>query len=106
MGLWAITMPTTMPIPERPEWQAQAACRGANIRLFYPDIPGGPGYRHAKAICRECPVSGPCLAAALDEEADYRLGIFGMRGGLTPTERLAIIKNAQAEAGKPPRRHS
>ena len=43
--------------------------------------------RDARKICAECPVKGECLADALmTGDVEY-----GMRGGLTPRERMGIL---------------
>lgn len=64
------------------EWQADAACRGADPALFFPD--GQMGHwqtQEAKAICATCPVVEPCLAYATVTGAE------GIWGGLTERER-------------------
>lgn len=76
------------------DWQNQAACRNQPADAFFPrerSDGGSDQVRHAKAICRTCPVRRRCLQLALDYENDqprvYRHGIWG---GLTPRERARL----------------
>jgi WhiB family redox-sensing transcriptional regulator len=77
-------------ILQRPTWHQQALCRRMSPSLFF--IAGRSDIarydqEQAKAVCVECPVRSECLAFALkNEEA------FGIWGGLTPEERLALKK--------------
>jgi WhiB family redox-sensing transcriptional regulator len=64
-------------------WQSQAACRGADPALFFPETEEGA--EPARAICRTCPVRVECLAFAL--EAGERFGVWG---GMTERERAAL----------------
>lgn len=70
------------------DWRDRAACRGADIDLFFPDWTAGPALpaiERAKRICRDCPVRARCLDWALDHGA-----VYGIWGGLTEDERRAI----------------
>ena len=72
-------------LPDPPPWHVQAACRGAGSRLFFPHTddhrPASQRrYKFGLTYCRTCPVVAECLAAG---EAE----VFGLWGGLTPTER-------------------
>jgi WhiB family transcriptional regulator, redox-sensing transcriptional regulator len=74
-------------LPERPAWHALAACRGAGPKNFFPRTddrrPSSERrYKFGLAYCRNCPVVAECSAAGETE-------IFGLWGGLTPTERAA-----------------
>lgn len=74
-------------------WRDRAGCAAHDPRLWFAEL-GGSGdnrYDTARHICRECPVREACLEAALAEEAEY-VGNFrcGMRGGLTPRERMVL----------------
>ncbi len=65
----------------RPDWHADAACRGMGPALFYPEGRGsnaGP----AKAVCATCPVVEPCRAAG---EAET-----GVWGGTSERDRRVI----------------
>lgn len=69
--------------PVAVSWLELAACRGRGELFFAAD---GFSQRVACAVCRHCEVRTSCLAAALVEEAQatYR---YGVRGGLTPSQR-------------------
>jgi WhiB family transcriptional regulator, redox-sensing transcriptional regulator len=71
-------------------WKAQAACRGKDPALWYPDQHNHA--KEAKAVCASCPVRTECLNYALAAGDDF--GIWGglgehARRGLTPTEGIA-----------------
>jgi WhiB family transcriptional regulator, redox-sensing transcriptional regulator len=77
-------------------WQQQAACRGADTRIFYhPDNERGPSRRRrdmqAKQICRGCAVITECLSRALATREPY-----GVWGGLSPEERGALLTSQPA----------
>lgn len=62
---------------QRPDWMAQAACRGIDPNLFFPTRPQGEGtggeMAAAKDVCQGCPVREVCLDYGMDE----RFGVFG-----------------------------
>jgi WhiB family transcriptional regulator, redox-sensing transcriptional regulator len=60
-------------------WLSRAACIGEDPELFFPERGEYLKSAAAKAVCARCPVTQECLAGAPSE--------FGIRGGLTPTER-------------------
>jgi WhiB family redox-sensing transcriptional regulator len=76
------------------EWRVHGVCRGMDsARFFYP---GGERNSHrerreeaAKKICAHCPVLTDCRAHALQVQEPY-----GIWGGLTEHERLAILTHA------------
>jgi WhiB family redox-sensing transcriptional regulator len=68
------------------DWQAQAACTGADPDLFFPDR--GELALDAKAVCAGCPVREHCLAHALQFHEDH-----GVWGGTTPTERRRLRRS-------------
>jgi len=78
-------------LARRPEaWKAQAACRGKDPALWFPDQHDHA--TEAKRICAGCPVQTECLGYALVAAEDF--GIWGglgehARRGLTPTEGIA-----------------
>jgi hypothetical protein len=79
-------------LPERPAWHAVAACRGAGPQIFFPRtddhrLASNRRYKFGLTYCRTCPVIAECLAAGESE-------VFGLWGGLTPTERAG--KRAKA----------
>ena len=65
-------------------WKAEGACRWVDPELFFPisDVEAEP----AKRVCAACVVRDRCLEHALaTREAD------GIWGGLTPSERRAMV---------------
>ncbi|MGV9271429.1 WhiB family transcriptional regulator [Kitasatospora sp. NPDC003701] len=77
-------------------WQLGAACRGADTSLFFHPS-GERGKAHdereedAKRVCQGCPVRRQCLRHALEVREPY-----GVWGGLTETERAALLGPARA----------
>lgn len=75
-------------------WANQAACLGPDAQAA--GDWNGDSYSDAQAdllatYCLGCPVAGPCLELAL--VLDVRAGI---RGGLTPAERLDYLGDSEA----------
>jgi WhiB family transcriptional regulator, redox-sensing transcriptional regulator len=69
-----------------------AACRGADIGLFYPEGPRAANLaKKAVAICSGCPVKAECLEVHMDEEQNGG-GRYGIKGALTAEERRALQK--------------
>jgi WhiB family redox-sensing transcriptional regulator len=62
---------------QRPEWQRRAACRGAGIRMFFPER--GEPTAPARSVCAHCPVSDECRAFAV-EDPDI-VGVWGNTSG-------------------------
>ena len=76
-----------------PGWRDNAACRGQDPKLFFPEGPGGPArgqVRAAKLVCQACPVRTHCLDFAT--RAGVTVGIWG---GTTEQERR-ITRHATA----------
>lgn len=76
-------------------WVQRAACQGMDTnRVFYapPDHNiSASYYKRAYRTCGRCMVAGECLAEALLEERNASQHmVFGVRGGLTPRERLRV----------------
>lgn len=65
-------------------WRQDAACRGADLSVFFPD-PGVPPIA-AAAVCHACPVRAACL-----EEALRLKDVHGFRGGTTGEERARLL---------------
>ena len=81
------------PIADHWEWQYEGACRTMPSEMFFhPDGERGPRRRNrenaAKAVCASCPVIQQCRAHALAVQEPY-----GIWGGLSEDDRLAIIGN-------------
>jgi WhiB family redox-sensing transcriptional regulator len=74
-------------------WDADAACRGQDPNLWFPELKGGPGhgdpFEAGRKVCRTCPVSGDCLAHALKYERDST----GLWGGLNQDERRTLRRD-------------
>ena len=70
-----------------PAWQDDAACIGADPRIFTDPRPDTNDIRQAVAHCRRCPVRQPCLTTALTHHPDADIGIWG---GTTPDARKAL----------------
>jgi WhiB family redox-sensing transcriptional regulator len=60
------------------DWQERAACRGADVALFFPER--GEDVTAAKAVCATCPVRAQCLAHGMNEK-------YGIWGGTSERER-------------------
>jgi WhiB family redox-sensing transcriptional regulator len=83
-------------LPAPPPTLADAACKGADLGLFFgPDAEFVTARRdreaQAKAICARCPVRPDCLAYALDTGEAY-----GVWGGLSEDERRALLRRRRA----------
>ncbi len=88
--------------------EVEPPCTRHDPELFFPQgEPGRPGpdskrdpqVERAKAICAVCPVRQDCLQRALDGGEDY-----GIWGGLTATERRALLGQPRpAKAVRGPR---
>lgn len=84
---WTDTDPTW---PERPAWQASAACRSLTPGLFFSDN-SGEGSAEAVAVCGTCPVRSDCLQFALDNGE-----LLGVWGGTTPSQRARLRRRRNA----------
>ena len=74
------------------DWRERAACRVVDPELFFPVGTTSPALvqiEQAKAVCRRCPVSAPCLAFALQTGQDT-----GVWGGLSEHERRKLTRQA------------
>ncbi len=72
-------------------WRHQAACRGIDPQLFFPDeAESGDA---AKAICVRCPVRQPCLEWALATREKE-----GVWGGSDERDRRRILRQTRRSA--------
>jgi WhiB family transcriptional regulator, redox-sensing transcriptional regulator len=71
------------PVPFAARWREQAACRGADLNLFFPGR--GESAGPARRICTQCPVRQQCLEFAVSNRT-----VYGIWGGLTGPERRAL----------------
>jgi WhiB family redox-sensing transcriptional regulator len=72
--------------PYAPDWQRDAACKGTDPEVFFPE-PGSGNAAIAKRICRDCPVQLDCGMWAID--TDQPIGIFG---GMTANQRKRRLR--------------
>ena len=85
---------------ERPEWHADAACRGM-LDVFFAARDDTKRQREAKNICATCPVVAPCQEAGLMEK-------FGTWGGESERQRygkrrtLGVVVAAEIDHGTVP----
>jgi len=74
-----------------PDWRDAALCRDVNDDTFFPSPGDTAATEYAKSICALCPVRPTCLAEALAEEGGRtKVNRFGVRGGLTHSQRYAL----------------
>ena len=78
--------------PDTHAWRDDAACRGIGPEAFFPTEMNLTGARRAIAICDGCSVRLACLISAMHEEERTYGGRHGIRGGLTPTQRMQLAK--------------
>lgn len=81
------------------DWRFEAACLKQDPELFFPIGDAGPAVdqiEKAKAVCRTCPVMAECLEWALETGQD-----FGVWGGLSEAERLAVRRRRSRAAVSP-----
>jgi WhiB family transcriptional regulator, redox-sensing transcriptional regulator len=64
-------------------WRALAACRGADLDLFFPGR--GESAEPAQQICAGCPVRQPCL-----DYANRHSIVHGVWGGLAERDRRPL----------------
>ena len=70
--------------PHRPDWQAQALCKGETERFFNEGSPHA--IADAKRFCNRCPVRRMCLQFALKNDE------IGVWGATTTMERQRLKK--------------
>lgn len=86
------------PTADHWNWQLHGACRGTDTeQFFHPENERGPRRvareAAAKAICARCPVREACAEYALAAREPY-----GIWGGLSESDREAILAGRQREA--------
>jgi len=80
------------------DWWSAANCRGADAGLFFAVGTGADALRKvraAKALCRACPVAGPCLEYALASDES------GVWGGTAENERRGTRAQVRREECRP-----
>ena len=88
----------SIPVYTRPDWHADANCRGMDPELFFPGQ--GESTKEAKAVCRACDVQVECLLAALNNTEKH-----GIWGGLSERERRSIRKRKRGGSEPKPIQH-
>ncbi len=78
--------------PPLHQWRSQAACRGLDATVFFPDEEGEASAL-AKATCASCAVQDNCLSYALSNREKA-----GVWGGATERERRRIIRQARRKS--------
>lgn len=73
------------------EWMEQAACKGIDTDLFYPEVGESAYAGLVKRVCRECLVREACLSYAL-----RMVDLDGIWGGMTARERGRMRRKAMA----------
>lgn len=75
-------------------WRLSAACRGADVLLFFDDRPKkhpGAAYRDARVHCARCDVIADCTEFIMTtERGAYRVGYVA---GMTPGERHELARS-------------
>src|SRR5690606_37290482 len=72
--------------PADSSWREDAACQHADPDIFYPEPGDADTAARAVAVCGTCPVTEACLTDALHTREQ-----FGIRGGLTPRQRIPLF---------------
>ena len=74
-------------------WWDTDPCKGMDGKIFFPEIARGyqekDPYKEAKKICAFCKSRNECFELAMEAEV-HEIVRFGVFGGRTPRERLAI----------------
>lgn len=71
-------------------WYDDAACRGADVEIFYSDDPAATS--RALQLCRSCPVREPCLSTAMAERE-----FDGVWGGVPEARRRRVFRRNDRE---------
>lgn len=80
-------------------WLDQAACKGADPKIFFPGVTRGgvDPYADARKVCASCPVKQDCLARELAIAGGSRDMQYGMFGGTSPRERHRLGRVSQMD---------
>jgi WhiB family redox-sensing transcriptional regulator len=86
-------LPSDRPAPTRWDWRVHGSCRDIDLDMFFaPDdrerrTVRTRRERHAKQICRHCPVLVECRTHAITAAERY-----GIWGGMSETERARLAR--------------
>ena len=72
-------------------WMDQAACRGVDPGLFFPERGARAAFDRIRAICETCPVQVECLEYALEINTQH-----GFWGGKSERERRRMRRERKA----------
>jgi hypothetical protein len=78
-------------VPAWTGWRYQAACRGADLEVFFPGR--GESAEPARRVCAGCPVRQPCLDYAISHGITH-----GIWGGLAERDRRPLRVRRTAAA--------
>lgn len=78
--------------PADQHWREEARCAETDPEIFFPEPGQSPAA--AQQVCADCPVRATCLADALD----HRDIAYGVRGGLTATQRGELLRRGSRRA--------
>lgn len=73
-----------------PDWVSDAACKGMDASLFFPER--GEGVSQIRAVCRTCPVAQRCLDYALENNEKH-----GVWGGTSERRRRVLRRELREE---------
>ena len=90
-------LPEVGDLLRRASWQARSACRGQDMKWFFPDGTGTS--RQAVRICSGCPVSAECLSFALADPS-----LKGVWAGTSERGRMRMRIAMRKSAGATPDR--
>lgn len=76
---------------ERPDWFKDAACKGLDIKLFFPERHQPHHLKEARKICAACPVQQECRTYAIDLHEIFET--FGVWGGTTHKDRCEELRS-------------
>lgn len=79
-------------------WKDDAACRGMDTNLFFPDEDNPTDYRKfvtARKVCASCPVSTECLDYAITLNIE-----IGMFGGMSRKQRRIYVQQNKMRFGR------
>ena len=88
--------PRVLPRLHPPLWMEDAACGQIGPDLFFNPDSIKTHFTEARLICQRCPVTAACIQWGLQVDRDgggYRYGVYG---GLTPDQRAALDRQANA----------
>jgi WhiB family redox-sensing transcriptional regulator len=85
-----------------PAWYADAACKGMDPALFYPEGPNDTSLGHAIRVCRSCPVRRDCLEHAI--ATNEQRGVWGGVGMSAHGRRRQafLVRALEREYASPP----